>query len=124
MTDRTPSIDFQDGAAYYDYESDRGVFYQRGDGSNYQRVYSYDFNSDTWFEQSEQPSNLVLRYAGFDKKLAIFEDQHKTQYVISGNKYNFFALKSNVTKNKIHKYLFSDHPFIKLFKNNIFFGLI
>ncbi len=65
---------------------------------NYLNVTEY-----RWFS-TQKIKVKFLRYAGFDKKLAIFEDQNNTQYVISGSKYNFFATKSNVTKNKIPKF--------------------
>ena len=45
-----------------------------------------------------------LKYTGFDKKFAVFEDDNNTQFLISGNKYSNYLNKSNSIKNKIPKF--------------------
>ena len=45
-----------------------------------------------------------LKYTGFDKKFAVFEDDNNMQYLISGSKYSFYANKSYTVKNKIPKF--------------------
>ncbi len=45
-----------------------------------------------------------LKYTGFDKKFAVFEDDNNTQFLISGSKYSNYLNKSNSIKNKIPKF--------------------
>ena len=64
---------------------------------------NFDISKTRWYEEKE----VILRfnsYAGFDKKLAIFEDNDNKTYRITNSAYNFFSTKNDSTRGKLTNY--------------------